>query len=571
MSRYYLPKERIAPLRARWVSCAILMGFLAVVFAGFARLQWLQETLEERFWRMHYASSVVPAHRGSIYGRDGPLAMSSDIYHITMAPRVLRRENSSAAQYRRQSEDLAQALDMSPATVLEKMQSDRGFLYLKKNVPAGAAEYVKSLDIPGIDAEYISKRFYPDGMNFAHVIGYTDWQGIGRAGIEHVHHKRLDAADGEIRYLRAGSRGVVSELQHQPATPGNNVHLTLERGMQYLTFSALAAAVHKHQAASASAIVMDVTDGSILALANYPSFNPNFIRAEDKHNQLNHALADQVEPGSTVKPFVAALALELQLTRPDEVFATKQAIRIADLRVFDQHVREDLDVRGIIRKSSNVGVVQLARRIGAPKLEMFYRQLGFGQGKLLHFREEAKGVLRPNIDWRETDFATHAYGYGFSLTLPQLLQAYSVFAADGVLVPPRLWRDAPAAARRRVLSEGTAREVRSMLEAVVSDEGTARRAAIAGYRVAGKTGTTGKWTDGRFDLSRRRVFFVGMAPASRPRYVIAVMVDEPKRQGDSGGAVAAPLFRQIMQKALLFGGVPPDNLGGDGGAAGEQV
>lgn len=560
MSRIYLPKKTIAAPRMAWTALLLLAMFVAVVLAGYFRLQLLEKRLDERFFYTHHAIDTEPAHRGSIFGRDDStaLAMNSDTYHVALLPRLLQGGNARPEQYRRQAQALAEALEMDADEVERKMRADRSFLYLKKNVSAWVAEHINRLDINGVDTEYTSKRFYPDGMNFAHIIGYTDWQGIGRAGIEYVDHGRLDATDGEIRYIRAGSRGAVSELLHQPAVAGNNVHLTLDRRLQYVAFNALAAAAQKHGAKSASAVMMDVASGDILVLANYPSFNPNFIRATDRDNRINHALADQVEPGSTAKPFVAALALEGGLAQPQEIFPTKKALQVGRLRVHDKHIRDDLDVSGIIQKSSNVGAVLLARRAGAGALEDFYRALGIGGGRVLNLREEAPGVLRSSAQWRETDFATHAYGYGFSLTLPQLLRAYSVFATDGVLVSPRLWQRVPVAAKKRVLSPATAREVRRMMERVVSREGTASLAAVAGYRVAGKTGTVGKWTDGEFDLDRRRVFFVGMAPASDPRYLMAVMVDEPTKNGDSGGAVAAPVFGKIMRDALLFGGAHPD-------------
>lgn len=564
MSRVYLPKPTIDKHRAVWVVALLLAVFLLMLSAGYVRLQALEARLDERFFRMHYPSSTLRGHRGSIFGRDGAtqqaavLAMNSDTYHITLEPQRLRAHTTSPQQTERQARALADVLQMTAEEVLRLMRSERTFLYLKKNAPAWAAEHIAYLAIPGVNREYHSKRFYPDGETFAHIIGYTDWRGVGRLGIESAAHKKLDAVDGELRYVKATD--AAPQLQQRAAVPGDNVYLTLDRRLQYAAYRALAAAVQRHGAQSAALMLMDVHSGDILALANYPSFNPNHIRREDMARQINHALADQVEPASTVKPFVVALALEHGITTPQEIFPTKKALRRGKLRVFDKHIREDLDTGGIVRKSSNVGAVLLAERIGKQDLEQFYRALGFSAGKVLGLRAEAHGILRDSRHWRKTDFTTHSYGYGFSLTLPQLLRAYSVFATDGFLVTPRLWRDADTAPPKRVLSAQTARTVRAMMEGVVSPDGTARRAAVPGYRIAGKTGTAGKWIDGEFDLSKRRVFFVGMAPASAPRYLAVVMVDEPTQQGDSGGAVAAPVFSQLMQEVLLFGGVRPDAL-----------
>ena len=560
MSSVYLPKNNISPKRIYWVKGLMFFALLMVLGVGYVRLTVEHERLSTYLVRVHSGGSELTAHRGNIYVRDDgePVvtAMNADIYHIILQPRVFR-EVVSADDYREPAQQLAQVLEMEEVAIQKAMHSSRGFLYLKKSVPVQVERQVAALAIPGVKSEYKSKRFYPDSMMFAHIIGYTDSQGVGHLGVEHFAEDNLNGADGERRY--EGATG----WQSKPAVPGSNVSLTLDRRLQYAAFTALAAAVHRHQAASAAAIMVDVRTGAILALANYPSFNPHFIRQEDIPNQVNHALADIVEPASTVKPFVVAAALERNLTQPEEIFATKKPLKMGRLRVFDKHVRDDLTVNGIIQKSSNVGAVLLAQRLGPAALEDTYRRLGLGGESVLNFPVEAAGRLYSHKRWRREDFATHAYGYGFSVTLPQLLRAYSVFATDGRLLTPHLWQGgAPESALgAKVFSPSTARTVRNMLELVVSRKGTASAAIVPGYRVAGKTGTAGKWTDeGKFDLSRRRVFFVGMAPASRPRYLLAVMVDEPARNGDSGGAVAAPVFGQIMRQALLFGGVAPDGL-----------
>lgn len=555
---------RIAQGRRRMVCLVLPAVFVGVVMAGYARLQMLRGALEERFGWTHYASRVLPAHRGSIVGREGnsqtALAMSSDVYNIEWSPlpggEASREEDGGRAE--REAAAIAQALEMPFADVRAKMIGAEGFAYLRKNASFRQAKAAMAQGIHGVNMIYQSRRFYPDKEIFSHVLGYTDFAEKGRSGVEFAKGERLDAYDGVLRNIVTRGKAV-AEVVYRPAVNGRDVHVTLDRGMQFVVFSALKSAVKRFNAKSASAILMEVETGDVLALANYPAFNPNRLTREELANEVNHALADVVEPGSVVKPFVAALALERGLARPDELLPTTAGVTAGRLRLRDSHLREDVNVAEVVQKSSNVGAVLLARRAGAEALEDFYRELGLARGPVLGLVEEGRGRLKNAAAWGSEGFATHAYGYGLSVTLLQLLRAYSVFAADGRMVAPRLDAGTPPwSARKRVISAETAREVRAMLTRAAAPGGTGWRAAVPGFAVAGKTGTAKKEFEGSYDSARYRAFFVGMAPAAAPRYVVAVMVDEPKSDNYSGGAVAAPVFSEIMRGALLFGGVAPE-------------
>lgn len=534
----------------------LFLFFVFVAVGGIYRVFQHSPELLRQLSNTYYASQVVPAHRGNIWDRGGrPLAMNADQYHATADLNIMRSVYTHPETV--VDDALLSALEMPRAEVQSKLASARDFVYLKKEIPPWQAEALRALNIRGIGSRYTSQRFYPNAEIAAHLVGHTDYQGIGRGGLEHVQQQSLSQQDGQVKLLRTSRGQSLRELDYQPAQNGDDSYLTIDSRLQFITYEALKRAVARHDAAAAAAIVMDVQSGGLLALVNYPSFNPNHILKVD--DQLtNRAVADVIEPGSTVKPFVVALALEKELTTPDEILPTKKPIKLGRLTVRDNHIRELLSVEGVVRESSNLGAVELARRAEKEALWEWYDTLGFGASKVLHWREENAGKLRSPHDWRIEDFATHAYGYGLSTTLLQLLRAYTVLASDGQLISPILDKS-QIATRQQVLSADTARAVRRMMESVVTAEGTAAAAAILGYRVAGKTGTTFKFHNGEYDKTKIRAYFVGMAPASNPRYLMTVMVDEPQQNGVSGGAAAAPAFREVMQQLLLMGGVAPDD------------
>ena len=559
-----LPQKQAPVWRRLFFFGVLFVCFFALVLGGGYQVIYFAPQAKARLDAIYYGGRVETAHRGNIRDKDGrPLAMNADQYHAVADLHRLRQiygAADGAPLPQAKIEALADALLMTPAQVADKLASSRDFIYLKKQIPPAQAQAVRRLDIRGIYPQYKSQRFYPNAFVAAHLIGHTDYEGVGRSGVESARQNDLSAQDGNVLLLRTTDGVPLRELDYEPAVDGADLRLSLDSRLQFFAYEALEKSVIRHGAQAGAVILMDVASGGVLAIASYPSFNPNRILQMDDTLQ-NRAISDVVEPGSTAKPLVAALALDNGLVAEDEIFPTQKPLRVAgNLVVRDTHIREDLDLAGVIAKSSNIGAVLLARRLGEEKLWRLYDQLGFGAGKVLNMAEENTGRLSAFEGWRRSDFATHAYGYGFSVNLLQLLRAYTVFANDGVLVQPRLETASAQVALPRVLSAQTARAVRRMMEAVTTPYGTARRAAIGGYKVAGKTGTTYKWNGGAYDREKPRAFFIGMAPATSPRYLAVVMIDEPRRNGFTGGAAAAPVFQAVMRRALLLGGVPPDNL-----------
>lgn len=565
MTPLYLPVPRPQLRRGRllFFFAALTALFAAVVVGGIVQVTRYWPALAKDLQNTYVRAWNVPAHRGNILDRNNrPLAMNTDEYNAVAELRQLRGTHS-AAEMRALAAALGGALGETAAAMERKLAAEKDFVYLKKNISPRAAARLRRLGARGVWAEYKSRRFYPSGEYWAHLVGYADHSGAGRGGVELLRNAELLPREGRARVLRTSRDEPLRELEFVPAKDGGDWRLSIDSRLQYFAYEALRRAAARHAAESAAAIVMDARTGEILALANYPSFNPNNIAAVDGRLR-NRAVADAVEPASTAKPFVAAAALEAGVAGAADVLPTDTPLQIGRLLVRDKHIREELDVAGVLGKSSNIGAVLLAARAGKERLWRLYDALGFGGGEILALPEERGGRLRHYRDWQEEDFATHAYGYGFSTTLLRLLSAYSVFAADGVLRLPSLEAGGGAGgspgAGRRVLSAAVAVQVRGLLERAVQPGGTGAAAAVAGYRVAGKTGTAFKWDGEKYNAGRVRAFFVGMAPASRPRYVAAVFVDEPRQNGRSGGAAAAPVFREIMRRALLFGGVAPDNL-----------
>ena len=553
------PKQRLAEWRFNLFAFALILALASLPGLGVLRLAHFGERLDEDIRKIYHRARVLHAHRGDILDRRGlPLAMNTDIYHVYADPKILRRQNTPS-QLAGLSERVAEILSAKPAEIRGRMESQSGYRRLKNKVPADVAAEIEALGNAGVRVEYDSARYYPNGGLAAHVIGFTDDKGVGREGVEFVAQENLAESPGRAEIIKTGrADNPIWFLNYTDARDGGDQRLSLDMRLQFFAREALLRAMKRHGAKAASAILMDSRTGEILAMANIPGFNPN-VRTGGADIRRNRAVADLMEPGSTAKPFVAALALQAGLTHPEEVLPTTKPIYIRPLTVRDKHIREDLTVAEVLQKSSNIGAVLLAQRVGAAALWDLYNRVGFGGGKLLRLPGEARGVLRPHEDWRPSDFATHAYGYGFSANLLQLARAYSVFANDGVLVEPTLTPGGRPFSAVRVLDAETARATREILEGVATPEGTARGAAVAGFRVAGKTGTAYKITDGEYDSKRVRAVFVGMAPASAPRFVAAVVVDEPVRNGQSGGAAAGPVFRELMTRALLASGAAPDD------------
>jgi len=504
----------------------------------------------------------MPALRGTITDRHGdPLAISTPVDSVWASPRRLSRDKRTLAS-------LARVLDMNADHLrrLLAQHKDRGFVYLKRRVNPNQAEQIRALDLEGIGLQREYRRFYPTGEVGTHVVGFTDIDDRGQEGIELAYQDWLQAAPGSKRVLKDGRKQVVKDVESIRAPrAGRDLVLSLDRRLQYLAYRELKAAVKKHKARAGSAVILDVKTGEILAMVNRPSYNPNGSRSSRGGGGRNRAVTDVFEPGSAIKPFTVAAALELGRYRPDTNIDTAPG----HLKVGRQLVRDSrnygvIDVSTVIRKSSNVGASRMALDLSAEELWALYARFGFGQGAESGFPGEVSGQLPHFRGWSRFEQATLSFGYGLSVTSLQLARAYASLAADGLLRPTSLLRVNEAPEGEQVVSAKTARALLAMLETVVSSEGTAPLAAVPGYRVGGKTGTARKSVSGGYAKDKYLAIFAGIVPVSHPRLVMVVMIDEPTAGKYYGGQVAAPVFSKVMAGALRLLNIPPDDYGPGG-------
>jgi cell division protein FtsI (penicillin-binding protein 3) len=547
---------RVPAWRSRLLLLLLFCAFAALAgramwLQGGGNTSFLQRQGEARFVRM----LEVPATRGRMTDRNGVvLAASLPAKAIWASPEDVDATDVELAR-------LARLLEMPLVELKRKLaDDDRRFVYLARQVDPAVAERIADLKLNGIGQHRSFRRQYPEGATVAHVVGFTGVDDKGQEGVELVRDSELAATQGRRRAIRDNLHRYVEEDWLQMPVDGNDVALSLDNRIQYLAFTAVREAVQANQARAGAAIVLDVKSGEVLALANWPSFDPNERNRHISDAARNRALTDTFEPGSTLKPFSVAAALEAGAVTPQQTFQTAPgSIRIADRLIRDSHAHGLLTVEQIVAKSSNVGTVQIAMKLPAQKLWDVYAGAGFGQPVRIGFPGAAAGRLRPPRMWREIEQATISYGYGISVSLVQLARAYLVFARDGDTVPVSLARQAATPTAVQVLSPETARKIRHMLEMAASEEGTAPQARISGYRVAGKTGTARKVLDGRY-VNEYVASFAGFAPASDPRIVVAVMIDEPGAGRYYGADVAAPVFARIATGSLRTLQVAPDAL-----------
>ncbi len=539
-------------------------ALLAVFACAAAALAWraidLQLTHND-FLRDHGdARSLrvveMPAHRGMINDRRGePLAISTPVSSVWATPRRVLAAGGRLAE-------LAGLLGTTPEhlrTVMEPRR-DREFVYLKRHVPPDLADRVMQLRIDGVSLAQESRRYYPTGEVTAHLLGFTNVDDIGQEGIELAFDDRLRGHNGAKRVIKDRLGRTIENVESiRAAEPGHDLVLSIDKRIQYVAYRELKAAVLANRARAGSVVVMDTRTGEVLAMVNQPSYNPNNRSGRKGDFFRNRALTDVYEPGSTIKPFTIAAALDAGAFKPDTRIDTNPGrFTIGRHTVRDIHNYGVLDVTGVIEKSSNVGASKIALALDPEVLWHSFHALGFGSGTGLGFPGESPGYLPDYQGWREIEHATLAFGYGLSSTTAQLAQAYGVFANDGRLVPLTLEHRAQAPPGVRVYSEETARAVLRMMQGVV-EVGTARLAAVPGYRVAGKTGTVHKLLEDGYATDRYLSLFAGLVPATRPRLAAVIMIDEPQGGEYYGGRVAAPVFAAIMREALRLMNVPPDD------------
>jgi len=459
-----------------------------------------------------------------------------------------------------QKRQLAGLLDMGVRELDAKIASEKTFTFIKRQVSPETADRIAVHKFPGVHQEKEYRRFYPTGDMTAHIVGFTGVDDKGLEGVELAFQGSLLGRPGSRTVIRDRRGNIVEDVgATKPPQDGKDVRLALDSKIQYLAYSQLRETVEKHNAKAGGAIVIDARNGEILALANWPTYNPNNRERLSGAQLRNRAITDTYEPGSVMKPFTAALALEKGKVRFDTIInCAPGRMSIGPATISDSHPHGALTVAEVIQKSSNVGTAKIALGFTPKEMWDLFDSLGFGQAPNLGFPGEVNGRLRPWKNWRPIEQATMSYGHGIAVSLVQMARAYTVFAHDGELMPLSLTKidDAPPHGTR-VFSPQTMRELRAMLEMAAGPGGTAPKARVPGYRVGGKTGTAYKIEGGVY--ARKYVAsFVGIAPISDPRLVVAVMIDEPTSGGHYGGDVAGPAFSQITGGALRTLGIPPD-------------
>jgi len=541
--------------RATALFAVMLAGLTGLLGRG-VYLQGIHNDFLQKKGDARYSRVVeVSAHRGMISDRNGePLAVSTPVESVWASPEDVEAD-------RQQVKKLAQILDMSVNELKDRLfDTSRDFIYLKRKLPPDQIEKVVGLNIPGIMLQREYRRYYPAGEEVAQTLGFTGQDDNGQEGLELALQEKLAGKPGSQRVIKDRRGHIVEDTGSlHVAKPGSDVILSLDSKVQHLAYRELEFAVRQHSAKSGAIVVLDARSGEVLALANYPGYNPNNSRNNASNKSMrNRAITDLFEPGSTMKPFAVATAIEAGKIRPNTLINTENGVYTVNNRtIHDQHPAGMMTVSQIIQRSSNVGAAKVALSM---KAEVFWNALsecGFGDLTGSNFPGEATGILRDPKTWHPIEQATMSYGHGISVSLLQLARAYTIFASYGELKPISLLKIDKPVAGKKVFSEPTTRALVNMLESVTHPGGTAPLAQVSGYRVAGKTGTAHKLEDGRY-VNRYVSSFVGFAPVSNPRLVVAVMIDEPNNNEYYGGLVAAPVFSKVTGTALHLLNVPND-------------
>jgi cell division protein FtsI (penicillin-binding protein 3) len=546
---------RLPVWRARLLLLLMFFGFLVLAARAFY-LQGLRNDFLQHKGETRYARVVeISAHRGMVTDRNGePLALSTPVESVWAAP-------GDADLSVEQRAKLGRLLGMDAAELRRKLAaSDRDFVYLKRQLPPEQAAKVVQLNLPGVFLQREYRRYYPAAEVTAHVVGVTGVDDNGQEGIELAYQDWLSGKAGSRRVIKDRLGRIVEDIESIRAPQqGRELAVSIDQRIQYLAFRELKSAIALNEAKAGSLVVLDVTTGEVLALANWPTYNPNNRDTLKAGRSRNRAVVDLFEPGSTLKPFTVAAALESGLVGPASMIDTGSGrYTIGNRTIHDAHPEGMLTVAQVIQKSSNVGSAKMALAMAPKKLWAILSDVGFGAQTKVGFPGEAMGRLRAYQTWKPIEHATMSYGHGISVSLLQLARAYSVFATNGELKPLTLVRRDQPVTGKAVISPRTAMAMRKMLEMVTQPGGTATRAQVAGFRVAGKTGTAHKLIGATYAPDRYVSSFVGFAPASNPRLVIAVMLDEPGGKSYYGGEVAAPVFSTVMAGALRLLGIEPD-------------
>ncbi len=516
-----------------------------------------QETLQQKGRNWQLKTELQPAYRGEITDRHGTvLALSTPLVTFVANPKVLTAQDPNLPA-------LAQALGLPLSRLQAKLKLNKNKYYavLKKRLPPDQATHIQAVlkthQIPGVRGEADTlHRYYPTSEIFSQIVGFANQR--GQEGLELAYDEHLQGITGKVQVIRNGKgKAIQIHQQSRLAQDGKPLILSLDHRLQYIAYRELKAAVTRHQADSGSAVLLDVTSGEVLAMVNQPGYNPNDRSARQGPSLRNRAITDVFEPGSTMKPFIVAIALEHGQLQANSQVDTSGWITLGQRRIQDHTELGQIDLTTLLGRSSNEGAARIALSLDKTTLWQQLTQFGFGQSLHTGFPAEATGHLPHDSQWSRIDQASLAFGYGLSATTLQLARAYATLGNDGVRLPISLLKQDRPASGKRILSRDTARTVRQLLHRVASPGGTAPQAAVPGYPVAGKTGTVRKVRRGSYSEDRYRAIFVGLAPLEQPRLALAIVIDEPGAKEYYGGRVAGPVFANIMREALRLMQIPP--------------
>lgn len=541
--------------RSRFVLVLVVAAFAALVGRAFylqaMHTGFLQAKGEARYGRV----LEMAASRGPVKDRNGQLlAISTPMESIWVSPEDFDIDAEQVSA-------LARALVLPAEEIRQKIaRKDRQFVYLKRQIPPDQAAKVMALGIPGVFQQREFRRYYPAGEVMAHVVGFTGIEDNGQEGIELAAQERLAGVPGSRKVIKDRKGRTIEDVESvRMPRDGAEVTLAIDQRLQFLAHRELKAAVATHRARAGSLVILDAKTGEVLALVNQPDYNPNNRAHVTGRQTRNRSVTDLFEPGSTMKPFTVAAALDAGIVTPESVIQTAPGtMTIGGWTISDSHPSAALTVTQVIQKSSNVGSAKIMLAMPAERMGTLYRELGFGVAPQTGFPGEARGQLRPWAKWRPIEQATLAYGHGISVSLLQVARAYTVFTTDGQLLPLSLMKRDAHPIGKRLITPATSRQVTRMMELAVLPGGTAPRAQVPGYRVAGKTGTAHKAESGSYAEHKYISSFVGFGPVSNPRFIVAVMLDEPQGAKYFGGEVSAPVFASVMGNALRMMAVPPD-------------
>lgn len=531
-----------------------LFGIFVVCFLRAGYLQCFNTEFLQKQGEVRYAKTLeIAAGRGQIYDRNGVVLAAS------LPARSIWATTNLVTATPQQISQLSDLLGASERTLQKRLSRKDAFVNLARQVDMDVVRQVQAMHLEGLTYSPDVKRHYPGGEVSAHIVGFNNREDHGQEGVELANDKTLTGQNGARRVIRDRLGHVIEEMWTQEPVPGQDLHLSIDSRIQYIAYSAVRNAVEKHQAKAGAVVVADSITGEILALVSWPGFDPNDRSTFAFEKIRNRVVTDTYEPGSIMKPFAIAKALDMGIVRPDSLIQTSPgSIRVADRKISDTKDFGLLTVSQVIAKSSNVGTVKIAMQIPAQTLWETYSRLGFGQAPQVGFPGAVAGRLRPAKTWGPVEQATISYGYGLSTSLMQIAQAYTVFARNGDVIPLTLMKQDHPAVGEQIYRPEVARQMRAMMMTTVHRGGTASRLKVTGYTVAGKTGTVYKVKNGEY-VKDYVASFVGVAPATQPRLVVAVMIDEPKDSGHVGGVVAAPVFGEVVEAALRTMLVNPDD------------